>query len=101
MSLGDPDEKSREPGVRVALQGGGDHVQFSQLRHFAGWVFWYRPNWPESFGKALMLQISKEIDDSDLWGRTPTILGVPKRNGYSAKAKKTTTYPQLCFSWSK
>ena len=95
--MGDPRTTSKEAGVRVAWQGGEDRVPFSQLRHFMGWVFWYSPNWSQEPSKALMLQISKEIDDSDLWGRTPTVLGTFRRNGQTIKAKKTSEYPKL---WS-
>ena len=60
-----------------------------------GWAFWLAQGADPN--DALMLRIAKEIDDSELWGRTPTILGTLRRGGYNVVAKKTKDHPRL---WS-
>ena len=88
-----PNPKTKEPGVRVAWQGGEDHVPFDQIRPFFGWIFWLSPG---DVKGAIMFRISKEIEDSyELWGRRPTVLGTLRRGGYNIQAKATKDYPTL------
>ena len=94
VSLGpDPSGKSKKPGVRVAWQGGEDHVPYDQVRPFSGWTFWLST---KNVSDATMFRISRKIEDAyELWGRYPTILGTLRRQGHNVKAKRTAEYPRL------